>query len=203
MTAAESTHSLQPTTCPLYTPTGTVHERSVPQNAPRFVDGTCPKCHYDNARGDQCAVYGGHFDPTELVWPRYKAFSTTPVPWKTRLLFLRLTHLTERLETWMKESSVKGEWSSNSTSTTFAWLKRGLHDRCITRDLKWGTPVPKAGFEDKVFYVWFDAPISYISITACLTPEWRQWWYNDKKVDLVQFMGKDNNIAHALIVNFG
>eukprot|EP01083_Nonionella_stella_P051122 135763_1 len=174
-------------------------EKCVTPLADRFVEGTCPKCHYDNARGDQCDACGGLLDPTELVRPRCKACSTTPVPRKTRHLFLRLTHLTERLEKWMKESSVKGEWSSNSTSTAFAWLKRGLHDRCITRDLKWGTPVPKAGFEDKVFYVWFDAPIGYISITACLTPEWRQWWYNDKKVDLVQFMGKDNVPFHTVM----
>jgi methionyl-tRNA synthetase len=94
---------------------------------------------------------------------------------------------------------VKGKWSANTIMMTDAWLDQGLKKRCITRDLKWGTPVPLDGFRDKVFYVWFDAPIGYISITAGYTKDWRAWWQNPKDVDLVQFMGKDNVPFHTVI----
>jgi methionyl-tRNA synthetase len=94
------------------------------------------------------------------------------------------------LAAWTEETFAKGIWSPNGIAITRAWLAGGLHPRCITRDLKWGTPVPLEGYQDKVFYVWFDAPIGYISITACYTPEWELWWKNPENVELLQFMGK-------------
>ena len=94
---------------------------------------------------------------------------------------------------------MQGGWSANCVSMTEAWLKGGLKERCITRDLKWGTPVPQDGFRNKVFYVWFDAPIGYLSITANYTPEWERWWRAPDDVELVQFMGKDNVTFHTII----
>lgn len=92
-----------------------------------------------------------------------------------------------------------GKWSANGINITGSWLKEGLRPRCITRDLKWGTPVPLKGFEDKVFYVWFDACIGYPSITATYTDDWEKWWKNPKNVKLYQFMGKDNVPFHSVI----
>ncbi|CAN6305271.1 unnamed protein product [Urochloa humidicola] len=100
--------------------------------------------------------------------------------------------LKEKLEGFIDAASGDGSWSQNAVHVTNAWLKGGLKPRCITRDLKWGVPVPHDKYKDKVFYVWFDAPIGYISITACYTPEWEKWWKNPENVELYQFMGKDN-----------
>jgi methionyl-tRNA synthetase len=94
---------------------------------------------------------------------------------------------------------MQGGWSANCVAQTEAWLRGGLKERCITRDLHWGTPVPSKGFEHKVFYVWFDAPIGYLSITANYTPDWEKWWKNPDDVELVQFMGKDNVTFHTII----
>ena len=130
-------------------------------------------------------------------------------------MFLDLAQLQERCETWYKKSSeagkpilsiicqnltlLSGKWTANGTQITLSWLKEGLKPRCITRDLKWGTPVPKAGYEKKVFYVWFDAPIGYLSITANFTSDWENWWKNPDQVQLYQFMGKDNVPFHTVI----
>ena len=104
------------------------------------------------------------------------------------------------MEQWVAEASVKGKWSANSISFTRTMLEKGLLGRCITRDLKWGTKVPVDKFADKVFYVWFDAPIGYISITAAYTDLWKQWWQNEEgNVELYQFMGKDNITFHTVI----
>lgn len=94
---------------------------------------------------------------------------------------------------------ILGTWSANSENITTQWLKEGLKPRCITRDLKWGTAVPREGFENKVFYVWFDAPIGYPSITANYTKDWEKWWKNPDNVKLYQFMGKDNVPFHTVI----
>jgi len=102
-------------------------------------------------------------------------------------------------ENGLKNHQKKGKWSQNSIQVSEGWLNTGLKPRCISRDLKWGTPVPKQGFTDKVFYVWFDAPIGYISITANYTKDWKQWWQNPKQVQLYQFMGKDNIPFHTVI----
>ena len=94
---------------------------------------------------------------------------------------------------------LQGGWSANCKAATDAWLRDGLKERCITRDLTWGTPVPLEGFAGKVFYVWFDAPIGYLSITANYTPAWEAWWRSPNDVELVQFMGKDNVTFHTII----
>lgn len=115
-------------------------------------------------------------------------------------MFLNLEDLQPELEKWVEKSSLEGKWSSNSINITNAWLREGLKPRCITRDLKWGTPVPKEGYEKKVFYVWFDAPIGYLSITANYTSEWEKWWkVDDGSVKLFQFMGKDNVPFHTVL----
>lgn len=167
--------------------------------ADRFVEGSCPHCSFVDARGDQCDSCGKLLNPSDLINPRCKICGTQPVPRKTRHLFLELPSIADRLETWV--NSVSPNWTSNSVNITKSWLTKGLEKRCITRDLKWGTPVPLAGFTDKVFYVWFDAPIGYISITANYTPEWERWWKNPVQNDvrLVQFMGKDNVPFHTVI----
>jgi methionyl-tRNA synthetase len=103
------------------------------------------------------------------------------------------------LEAWMKEASVKGFWSNNAIQMTQAWIRDGIHERCITRDLKWGIPVPLPQYKDKVFYVWFDAPIGYISISACHTKDWKSWWMDPKNVELFQFIGKDNIPFHTVV----
>ncbi|KAJ3259482.1 putative methionine--tRNA ligase, cytoplasmic protein rar1 [Chytriomyces hyalinus] len=167
--------------------------------ADRFVHGTCPNCAYDDAGGDQCDQCGKLLNATELINPKCKLDGAKPIIRDSRHIFLNLTDAQERLEEWVNESSVKGKWSSNSINITKSWLKEGLKPRCITRDLKWGVQVPKDEFKDKVFYVWFDAPIGYLSITAAYTPEWEKWWKNPDDVKLYQFMGKDNVPFHTVL----
>ncbi|CAD5165928.1 unnamed protein product [Musa acuminata subsp. malaccensis] len=169
--------------------------------ADRLVEGTCPTldCNYDSARGDQCEKCGKLLNPTELKDPKCKVCRTAPRIRDTDHLFLELPLLREKLEEYINTMSVAGSWSQNAIQATNAWLKEGLRPRCITRDLKWGVPVPHEKYKDKVFYVWFDAPIGYISITACYTSEWEQWWKNPDNVELYQFMGKDNVPFHTVM----
>ncbi|KAI1845146.1 hypothetical protein JX266_008693 [Neoarthrinium moseri] len=167
--------------------------------ADRFVEGTCPKCQYDDARGDQCDKCGNLLDPLELINPKCKVDGSTPVPRDTTHIFLLLDKLSPKVTEWFEKSSQEGLWSSNGVSITKSWLNRGLEGRSITRDLKWGVPVPLEGYENKVIYVWFDACIGYPSITANYTDEWEQWWRNPEDVKLYQFMGKDNTPFHTVI----
>jgi methionyl-tRNA synthetase len=168
--------------------------------ADRLVEGECPFCHYNDARGDQCDGCGKLLNPTELIKPRCQSCNSTPVIRNTKHLYLDLTKITPQLTEWVDAREKSGEWSSNAVATTRTWLRDGLKPRCITRDLKWGTPVPHPGYESKVFYVWFDAPIGYISITATYTPDWKQWWLTpENNVELVQFMGKDNTPFHTVV----
>ena len=168
--------------------------------ADRFVRGNCPFCNYEDARGDQCDSCGKLVTPEELVSPRCYVCNSTPERRTSRHVFLNLPNIKDRLENWIQESSQKGRWSSNCLKTTFGWIRDGLKPRCITRDLKWGTPVPLAEFAEKVFYVWFDAPIGYLSITANYTRDWERWWKDpNSDVDLVMFMGKDNVPFHTVI----
>ncbi|EXB99119.1 putative methionine--tRNA ligase [Morus notabilis] len=169
--------------------------------ADRLVEGTCPMldCNYDSARGDQCEKCGKLLNPTELKDPKCKVCQTTPQIRETDHLFLELPLLKEKLEEYINNMSGAGSWSQNSIQATYAWLKEGLKPRCITRDLKWGVPVPHDKFKDKVFYVWFDAPIGYISITSCYTSDWEKWWKNPENVELYQFMGKDNVPFHTVM----
>ncbi|CAI6338725.1 unnamed protein product [Periconia digitata] len=167
--------------------------------ADRFVEGTCPLCSYDDARGDQCDKCGHLLDPLELLKPRCKLDGATPVPRETKHVYLCLDKLQPAQEEWFKKSSKIGNWSSNGTHITSAWLNEGLKPRGITRDLKWGTAVPLPGYENKVMYVWFDACIGYVSITANYTDEWEKWWRNPEQVKLYQFMGKDNVPFHTVV----
>ncbi len=167
--------------------------------ADRYVRGTCPHCGYADARGDQCESCGKLLDPTELVTPRCGVCGSTPEVRETRHLYIDLPAIRPKLEAWIKETSVRGFWARNAVKMTEAWIRDGLKERAITRDLKWGIPVPKKGFENKVFYVWFDAPIGYISITASHTEDWEKWWRNPEEVELFQFIGKDNIPFHTVI----
>ncbi|GAB4844078.1 hypothetical protein Ancab_014042 [Ancistrocladus abbreviatus] len=169
--------------------------------ADRLVEGACPipGCNYESARGDQCEKCGNLLNPTELINPRCKACQTTPHIRDTNHLFLELPLLKDKLEEYINKTSEVGSWSQNAIHVTNGWLKEGLKSRCITRDLKWGVPVPHEKFKDKVFYVWFDAPIGYVSITACYTEDWEKWWKNPENVELYQFMGKDNVPFHTVM----
>ncbi|KAG8459098.1 hypothetical protein KFE25_002505 [Diacronema lutheri] len=170
--------------------------------ADRYVQGSCPLCGYDDARGDQCDACGKLLNPTELINPRCVASGTTPVVRTTEHMYIDLPRLAEPLEQWIGKASVDGFWTHNSLMTTNSWLKGGLQPRCITRDLKWGVQVPLDGWGHKVFYVWFDAPIGYISITAAYAGSaWREWWQPEPEMDvkLMQFMGKDNIPFHTVI----
>ncbi|GES85444.1 methionyl-tRNA synthetase [Rhizophagus clarus] len=167
--------------------------------ADRFVEGTCPLCSYEDARGDQCDSCGHLLNATELVNPRCKVCGNKPIMRESKHMFLDLATLQKTVEDWVIKTSVEGKWSTNSKTITHSWLKEGLKPRCITRDLKWGTPVPLEEMKEKVFYVWFDAPIGYLSITANYTPHWEKWWKNPDDVKLYQFMGKDNVPFHTVI----
>ncbi|AQL08647.1 Methionine--tRNA ligase cytoplasmic [Zea mays] len=168
--------------------------------ADRLVEGTCPnKVCNASARGDQCETCSTLLNPTELIDPKCKVCKNTPRIRDTDHLFLELPLLRDKLVNYINETSVAGLWSQNAIQATNAWLKEGLKPRCITRDLKWGVPVPHEKYKDKVFYVWFDAPIGYVSITASYTPEWEKWWKNPDNVELFQFMGKDNVPFHTIM----
>ena len=186
--------------------------------ADRYVHGVCPHCGYEDARGDQCEKCGKLLEPTELKAPRCSTCGATPELKSTKHLYIDLPAIQKEYAEWMKTASVDGKWAKNAIQMTEAWIRDGLHERAITRDLKWGIPVPKEGFEDKVFYVWFDAPIGYISITKALadklakeeSPEafdWKTWWLPSESaeekakipVDLFQFIGKDNIPFHTVI----
>ncbi|KAJ2825221.1 methionine--tRNA ligase mes1, partial [Coemansia erecta] len=167
--------------------------------ADRYVEGTCPRCAYEDARGDQCDKCGHLLDAVELVDPRCKMDGNRPVVRESKHLFIDLDRLQPQCEAFVKESSAAGAWSANAQAITSGWLKEDLRPRAITRDLKWGVPVPLEGFESKVFYVWFDACIGYPSITAAYTAEWERWWKNPANVKLYQFMGKDNVPFHTVV----
>jgi len=190
--------------------------------ADRFIRGTCPNCGSDEARGDQCETCGKLLDPTDLKAPRCSTCGSTPALKSTSHLYIDLPVIKNKLRDWIKTASEKGFWANNAVQVTQAWIRDGLRERAITRDLKWGIPVPKPGYENKVFYVWFDAPIGYISISGCLGKElaegfhdlahvlhkksfsnWQQfvdyWWKSPDEVELFQFIGKDNIPFHTVI----
>ncbi|TGY89951.1 methionine--tRNA ligase [Marinicauda algicola] len=174
----------------------------------RYVQGTCPNCGYEKARGDQCDSCGRLLDPTDLIDPYSAVSGSRNLEVRdTRHLRLLQTKMEDRLRAWVDAAS---GWPSLAKSIAYKWLDEGLRDRTITRDLSWGVPVvkngkPREGFEDKVFYVWFDAPIGYIGATvewADLTGgDWQRWWRTDQGADdvtYVQFMGKDNVAFHTV-----
>ncbi len=175
----------------------------------RYVEGTCPNCEFDGARGDQCDNCGKLLDPVDLINPYSAVSGSKDVEIReTNHLYLRQSALSDRLRDWVDASE---GWPPLATSIAKKWLDEGLRDRAITRDLSWGVPVtdangkPRAGFEDKVFYVWFDAPIAYIAATqdwAVKTGgDWEPYWKTDagaNDTQYVQFMGKDNVAFHTL-----
>lgn len=167
--------------------------------ADRFVEGVCPHpgCGYEDARGDQCDACGKLINAIELVKPRCKLCSTSPEVRSSNHLFLDLPKIEKDLSEWLSKSSK--QWTNNAKVICDTWVRDGLKTRCITRDLKWGTPVPLDGFKDKVFYVWFDAPIGYVSITANYTSEWEKWWKNPSKIKYYEFMAKDNVPFHSVV----
>ncbi len=167
--------------------------------ADRFVNGECPHCHSLDARGDQCDSCGKLLEPTELINPKCSVCGTTPVVKSTKHLFINLPKALPLLKQWMEKASKEGFWANNAIQITNSWIRDGLQERCITRDLKWGIPVPKPGYEDKVFYVWFDAPIGYISITMNAVKDWQYWWRSPEDTELFQFIGKDNIPFHTVI----
>ncbi|KAF5359503.1 hypothetical protein D9756_003455 [Leucocoprinus leucothites] len=177
--------------------------------ADRFVEGICPHCGYEDARGDQCDGCSRTLDAIELIQPRCLIDKTHKVTTKISVhMYLKLDVIQPRTEEWIKQSWKAGKWSPNAVinhegEIIDARLKGGLLPTPLTRDLSWGVPVPIEGedvhgMKGKVLYVWFDAPIGYPSITANLTPEWKQWWFNPKDVKLYQFMGKDNVYFHTI-----
>ncbi|HDP74146.1 MAG TPA: methionine--tRNA ligase [Candidatus Woesearchaeota archaeon] len=165
--------------------------------ADRFVIGTCPSCGYEKARGDQCENCGKLLNPTELESPECAFCSSEPEVVSSRHLFLELGKIQPKLEKFVAER--KDDWTENAVTMTESWLKSGLKKRCITRDLKWGIKVPLKGYENKVFYSWFDAPIGYIGITKGCDKRWEEFWKDDKETCLIQFMGKDNIPFHTIL----
>jgi methionyl-tRNA synthetase len=167
----------------------------------RYVVGTCPHCGNPNARGDQCENCTRLLDPDDLLSPRSAISGATDVEFReTRHLFLKLSAFEGRLREWI---ATRPDWPPLVRSIALKWLDEGLKDRCITRDLAWGVPVPKPGFEDKVFYVWFDAPIGYIAAAvewseAAPQRDWRAWWQGGDDVRYVQFLAKDNVPFHTI-----
>jgi len=166
--------------------------------ADRFVEGTCPKCSYENARGDQCDNCSNLLNAIDLINPRCKLCGSKPIIKTEKHLFIDLPKLVPKLKQWIDSASKN--WSQNAKTMTSSWLRDGLRPRCITRDLKWGVKVPKKGYEHKVFYSWFDAPIGYIGITKdFLNENFKKWWFNPENVLLFQFMGKDNIPFHTIL----
>ncbi len=171
--------------------------------ADRYITGTCPHCGYDKARGDQCENCTKVLEPTDLIEAKSTISGSSNLEVReTKHLFLNLPKIEPILKEWLKTK--EAFWPEVAYSIAQKWLKEGLQARCITRDLKWGFPVNKEGFEDKVFYVWFDAPIGYIGITKQWSDEkpdernWKDWWYDAKDVRHVEFMAKDNVPYHSI-----
>jgi methionyl-tRNA synthetase len=168
----------------------------------RYIVGTCPYCGYTAARGDQCENCTRLLDPTDLIQPRSAISGSTELEVReSRHLYLLQSRLAGELRAWIDS---KRDWPVLVTSIARKWLDEGLGDRGITRDLQWGVPVDRPGFEDKVYYVWFDAPIEYIGATkewADADPgqrDWRSWWYEADDVRYTQFMAKDNIPFHTI-----
>jgi methionyl-tRNA synthetase len=160
-----------------------------------YIVGECPHCGSPNARGDQCDECTQLLDPTELINPRCVICGSEPILKRSIHLYLDLPTLAGIVKRWIESK----EWSGIIKNLPLAWIEKGLRPRCITRDLTWGVPVPLEGYEDKVFYVWFDAPIGYIGSTYEYTSEWKDWWYNPEETRLYCFMGKDNVPFHTLV----
>ena len=164
--------------------------------ADRYIKGTCPKCSAEGAYGDQCEVCGSTLSPEELINPYSTLSGATPVKRETKHWYLPLDQYEQMLREWILEGHK--EWKSNVYGQCKSWLDGGLLPRAVSRDLDWGIPVPVEGAEGKVLYVWFDAPIGYISATKDLTPDWEKYWKSED-TKLVHFIGKDNIVFHCIV----
>ena len=165
--------------------------------ADRYITGTCPHCGNERAYGDQCESCGTSLSPLELINPKSAISGSVPVMKETKHWYLPL----DKHEAWLKKWILEDhkEWKSNVYGQCKSWLDMGLQPRAVSRDLDWGVPVPVEGAEGKVLYVWFDAPIGYISNTIELLPDdWQKWW-KDESTKMVHFIGKDNIVFHCIV----
>ena len=170
----------------------------------RYVEGTCPKCGYEEARSDECEKCGALYDPSELINPKSKITGETPSLKEASHWYFPLGNFQERLEAYVKERSEKYGWKDNVLQYCNGWFKDGLRDRAVTRDLDWGIKVPLPDAEGKVLYVWFEAVLGYISATKKLSEDrgepdlWKKFW-QDEKTKYIAFIGKDNIVFHTII----
>lgn len=164
--------------------------------ADRYIVGTCPRCGNDRAYGDQCEKCGSTLSPDELINPHSAVSGSVPVKRATKHWYLPLDQYEGFLREWILEGHK--EWKTNVYGQCKSWLDGGLQPRAVSRDLDWGIPVPVEGAEGKVLYVWFDAPIGYISATKDLTPDWEKYW-KDEETKMVHFIGKDNIVFHCIV----
>jgi methionyl-tRNA synthetase len=167
----------------------------------RYIGGTCPRCGGENAKGDQCEACGRWLEPFDLISPRCLVCGETPQRRATKHWYFKLSAFHDKLSTWI---NAKTDWKDHVLQFVKGWLKEGLRDRPITRDMSWGVPVPLDEASGKVLYVWFDAPIGYISSTMEWAEQkgdpdlWKEYWLN-RDTQLIHFIGKDNIVFHALI----
>lgn len=177
----------------------TIQPFSVDDNmflADRQLVGTCPVCGYEKARGDQCDKCCSTYEATELINPRSNISGSSNIENRsTKNLFFLASKMEDTWKKWLETHAPK--WSKTASAIAKGWANEGLKDTCITRDLSWGIPVNKPGYEDKVFYVWFDAPWGYVSISQAANKDWESWWKNDDCF-YAQFMAKDNVKFHAV-----
>jgi methionyl-tRNA synthetase len=164
--------------------------------ADRYITGTCPHCANENAYGDQCEKCGTSLSATDLINPRSTISGSAPVMRDTLHWYLPLDKYESWIRKWILEDHT--EWKTNVYGQCKSWLDQGLQPRAVSRDLDWGVPVPVEGAEGKVLYVWFDAPIGYISATRELTPDWEKYW-KDPETRMIHFIGKDNIVFHCII----
>jgi methionyl-tRNA synthetase len=170
--------------------------------ADRYIEGECPYCHYPEARGDQCENCGKWLEPAQLIHPKCKICGNEPVNRQTFHYFFQLSRFQEQLKEWIGS---KEDWRANVVNFCNNWFKEGLEDRAVTRDLKWGVPVPLEDAKEKVLYVWFEAPIGYISSTKEWAAKlgnpdlWKEYWLDQENTNLIHFIGKDNIVFHAII----
>ncbi len=164
--------------------------------ADRYIVGTCPRCQNEKAYGDQCEKCGSTLSPDELINPKSAVSGSVPVKRATKHWYLPLDQYEGFLREWILEGHK--EWKSNVYGQCKSWLDLGLQPRAVSRDLDWGIPVPVEGAEGKVLYVWFDAPIGYISATQDLTPDWERYWKSED-TKMVHFIGKDNIVFHCIV----
>ncbi len=202
----------------LYNKGGELEEQTIEQYydeeynqflADRYITGTCPKCGYDSAFGDQCENCGSDLSPTELINPKSTLSGKHPILKKTNHWYFKLDKHEKWLREWIAEGTIEGEahhdphlWKKHVVGQCLSWLDNGLNARSITRDLDWGIPVPLPEAKGKVLYVWFDAPIGYISSTRQWAKEngkdWESYW-KDENVELIHFIGKDNIVFHCIV----